>query len=43
MDNILLIMFGSLICVTTALTFMEVHRIRKKLDVKEKAVIKPSV
>jgi hypothetical protein len=41
MDSIMLIMFGSLICVTTALTFMEVHRIRKKLDVKPFDAPKP--
>ncbi|HKS76912.1 MAG TPA: hypothetical protein VJQ82_27125 [Terriglobales bacterium] len=32
MDSILLILFASLICTMTALTFMEVRRIRKKLD-----------
>ncbi len=30
-DTILLILFGSVIAVTTALTFMEVRRLRKKL------------
>ncbi|MBZ5597956.1 MAG: hypothetical protein LAN83_06505 [Acidobacteriia bacterium] len=34
MDAIVAIMFGSVICVTTALTFMEVRRIRKKLESK---------
>lgn len=32
MDTILLIMFGALISMTTALNFMEVRRIRKKMD-----------
>ena len=31
-DTILLILFGSVIAVTTALTFMEVRRLRKKLS-----------
>jgi hypothetical protein len=34
MDAILVIMFGSVVCVTTALTFMEVRRIRKRLESK---------
>jgi hypothetical protein len=34
MDAIVAIMFGSVICVTTALTFMEVMPIRKKLESK---------
>ena len=32
MDSILFVMFGSVITVCTALTFMEVRRIRKKMD-----------
>jgi uncharacterized membrane protein len=32
MDSILLILFASLICTMTALTFMEVRRIRKKIE-----------
>lgn len=32
MDSILMILFLSLICTMTALTFMEVRRIRKKMD-----------
>lgn len=32
MDSILMILFGSLICTMTALTFIEVRRIRKKMD-----------
>jgi hypothetical protein len=32
MDNIVLIMFGSVLCAMTALSFMELRRIRKKLD-----------
>ena len=32
MDSILMIMFASLICTMTALTFMEVRRIRKRMD-----------
>jgi hypothetical protein len=34
MDTIMLILFGSLISTTSALTFMEVRRIRKKLQTK---------
>jgi len=32
MDSILMILFASLICTMTALTFMEVRRIRKRID-----------
>jgi|HubBroStandDraft_6_1064221.scaffolds.fasta_scaffold197173_3 hypothetical protein len=32
MDNIVLIMFGSVLCAMTALCFMELRRIRKKLE-----------
>jgi hypothetical protein len=32
MDGILMILFASLICTMTALTFMEVRRIRKRID-----------
>ena len=32
MDTIILVMVGSWISVTTALTFVEVRRIRKKMD-----------
>jgi hypothetical protein len=32
MDSILMILFASLICTMTALTFVEVRRIRKKMD-----------
>jgi hypothetical protein len=34
MDNIVLILFGSVLCTTSALTFMEIRRIRKKLEAK---------
>jgi len=34
MDAILMIMIGSLLCVTTGLTFAEVRRIRKRLESK---------
>ena len=34
MDNIVLILFGSVLCTTSALTFMEIRRIRKKLETK---------
>lgn len=34
MDNIVMILFGSLLCTTSALTFMELRRIRKKLETK---------
>jgi hypothetical protein len=32
MDSILMIMFGALMSMTTALTFIEVRRIRKRLE-----------
>jgi hypothetical protein len=32
---VLLILFGSLISLTTALTFMEVRRIRKRLESRQ--------
>jgi hypothetical protein len=32
MDTILMIMFGALMSMTTALTFIEVRRIRKSLE-----------
>jgi hypothetical protein len=32
MDTILMIMFGALMSMTTALTFIEVRRIRKRLE-----------
>jgi len=32
MDSILMILFASLICTMTALTFMEVRRIRKRME-----------
>ncbi len=34
MDAIVMIMFGCLLSTTTALTFMEVRRLRKKLEAK---------
>jgi hypothetical protein len=34
MDNILMILFGSVLCTTSALTFMEIRRIRKRLEAK---------
>jgi hypothetical protein len=34
MDTIVMIMFGSVICTMTALSFIELRRIRKKLDSK---------
>jgi hypothetical protein len=34
MDTILLIMFAAVICMTSALTFMEVRRIRKGMDAR---------
>jgi hypothetical protein len=34
MDVILMVLFGSLMCTTTALTFMELRRIRKKLEAR---------
>jgi hypothetical protein len=35
MDTIVIIMFASVLCTTTALSFMELRRIRKKLESKE--------
>jgi hypothetical protein len=32
MDNIVMIMFGCLICTMTGLNFMELRRIRKRLE-----------
>jgi hypothetical protein len=34
MDAIVMIMFASVICTMTALSFMELRRIRKKLESK---------
>ena len=35
MDNIVIIMFGSVLCTMTALSFMELRKIRKKLETKQ--------
>ena len=32
MDTIVIVMFGSVLCSVTALNFMELRRIRKKLE-----------
>ena len=34
MDTILVIMFAAVICMTSALTFMEVRRIRKNMEAR---------
>ena len=34
MDTILVIMFAAVICMTSALTFMEVRRIRKNMELR---------
>ena len=34
MDTILMIMFAAVICTTSALTFMEVRRIRKHMEAR---------
>jgi len=34
MDNTLMILFGSVLCTMTALNFIELRRIRKKLETK---------
>ena len=34
MDTIVIIMFGSVLCSVTALSFMELRRIRKKMEGK---------
>ena len=36
MDNIVLILFASVICTVTALNFMELRRIRKNLERSDK-------
>ena len=35
MDSIMFVMFGSVITVCSAMTFMEVRRIRKKMDARQ--------
>jgi hypothetical protein len=35
MDSIVMIMFGSVLCTMTALSFMELRKIRKKLETKQ--------
>jgi uncharacterized membrane protein YidH (DUF202 family) len=40
--DILLVMFGALISMTTALTFMEVRRIRKRLEERPAEPVKTS-
>ncbi len=35
MDSIVMIMFGSVLCTMTALCFMELRRIRKRLESKQ--------
>jgi hypothetical protein len=37
MDAIVLIMFGALISMTTSLSFMELRRIRKRLEAQSKS------
>jgi len=34
MDTIVIVMFGSFLCSVTALSFMELRKIRKKLESK---------
>jgi hypothetical protein len=34
MDTILMISFGSVLCAMTALSFMELRRIRKRMETK---------
>jgi len=40
MDNIVFIMFGSVLCAMTALSFMELRRIRKKLEAANASNVK---
>jgi hypothetical protein len=40
MDNIVFIMFGSVLCAMTALSFMELRRIRKKLESAKDSAVK---
>ena len=40
MDNIVFIMFGSVLCGMTALSFIELRRIRKKLESAKESVVK---
>ena len=35
MDTIVMIMFGCVLCTMTALNFIELRRIRKKLETKQ--------
>ncbi len=35
MDSIVMIMFGGVLCTMTALSFMELRKIRKKLETKQ--------
>ncbi len=35
MDSIVMIMFGSVLCTMTALSFMELRKIRKRLETKQ--------
>jgi hypothetical protein len=35
MDTIVMIMFGSVLCTMTALSFIELRRIRKKLESRQ--------
>jgi hypothetical protein len=40
MDGIVFTMFASVLCAMTALSFMELRRIRKKLESEAKAAVK---
>ena len=42
MDTILLIMFAAVFCMTSALTFMEVRRIRKNMESRAVSAAKNS-
>lgn len=42
MDTIVIIMFGSVLCSVTGLSFMELRRIRKKLESNSLAQLSPS-
>ena len=42
MDTIVMILFGSVLCAVTALNFIELRRIRKNLESKQKTSKSPA-
>jgi hypothetical protein len=43
MDTIVMIMFGSVLCTMTALSFIELRRIRKKLESRQENSKSPTL